>query len=188
MFVKAFHQNVPNADLVLVVLPEFDAENGWYERFGVRLHRVPIPETFSPHQFRLIAFRDYLTVHGNEYEFVLFSDSRDVIFQGNPFDSQYTSVKDPGTVDKRFGVVFSLEGSLYHDKLIRIRDCPYNSNWIKNCFGEDKFFLLQSEPISCSGVTLGDQSSMLDYANTMILAQTMATEDCRSIGGADQGN
>jgi hypothetical protein len=83
------------------------------------------------------------------YNNVLCCDSRDIYFQGNPFDFNY---KDT--------INFFLE-----DK--KIKECPYNSNWIIKTYGKSGFDEVSNKTILCSGTILGSQVKMEEYLSLM---------------------
>lgn len=86
----------------------------------------------------------------NKYKNVFICDSRDIYFQSNPFDYNYG-----GSIN------FFLE-----DK--KIKECPYNSNWIIKTYGKKVFEKLSNNIINCSGTTLGTSESIKMYLNLMI--------------------
>lgn len=75
---------------------------------------------------------------------VLLSDSRDVVFQGDPFAAMHS------------GCFTGLE----HNTL---RDSPINAQWIRSTYGESGYAELADLPVLCSGVTIGSFSSVLAY-------------------------
>ena len=93
----------------------------------------------------------YLAQHAGEYANVLISDVRDVIFQRDPFD-----------FDLGDEVCVFLE-----DDRDRIRDCRYNTNWLKLGFGDGAVEEVGDNLVSCSGVTLGSYRAMMHYLEVM---------------------
>lgn len=77
-------------------------------------------------------------------EAVLLSDSRDVVFQADPFATMHR------------GCFTGLEVN-------RLRDSPINAQWIRSTYGETGFERLAELPVVCSGVTLGSFASVLAY-------------------------
>ena len=92
-------------------------------------------------------FLEYLK--DKNYNNVLCCDSRDVYFQSNPFDFKYQ-----GSLN------FFLE-----DK--KIKDCPYNSNWIIKTYGKLAFEEVGEKIILCSGTVLGSLEKIKEYLNLM---------------------
>tara|TARA_B110000971_G_C19923584_1_gene460423 strand:+ start:236 stop:1048 length:813 start_codon:yes stop_codon:yes gene_type:complete len=85
-----------------------------------------------------------------KYNNVLFCDSRDIYFQTNPFGPQYK-----GSIN------FFLE-----DK--KIKDCPYNSDWLIKTYGDEIYQSMSNKIISCGGTILGDHSSIKKFLSLMI--------------------
>ena len=76
-------------------------------------------------------------------------DSRDIYFQNNPFEYDY---KGP--------INFFLED-------YKIKDCPYNSNWLIKTYGKVAFDDISENIILCSGTVLGSNSKILEYLNLL---------------------
>ncbi len=87
-------------------------------------------------------FLDYLSK--KSFKNILLCDSRDIFFQKNPFDYKYGKLN------------FFLEDH-------KIKDCPYNSNWIIKTYGHKNFFEIAEKTILCSGTVLGDQNKIMEY-------------------------
>ncbi len=79
------------------------------------------------------------------YDNILCTDSRDVYFQANPFNFQYK-----GEIN------FFLE-----DK--KIKECPFNTNWIIKTYGKNKFENIKDKVILCSGTVLGKHEKIKEY-------------------------
>lgn len=88
-------------------------------------------------------FFDYLK--NLNFDHVLLCDSRDIYFQKNPFDFNYK-----GRIN------FFLED-------YKIKDCPYNSNWIKKTYGIEEFNKINEKTILCSGTVLGNNNEIKNY-------------------------
>ena len=77
-------------------------------------------------------------------EAVLLSDSRDVVFQANPF-------------------VLMNNGLFTGQEFNHFRDSPINAQWIRSTYGDSGFDRLCNFPVLCSGVTIGSITSVLQY-------------------------
>lgn len=75
---------------------------------------------------------------------VLLSDSRDVVFQADPFATMHS------------GCCTGLEHNTFEES-------PINAQWIRSTYGESGFEQLADLPVLCSGVTLGGFGSVLAY-------------------------
>ena len=80
------------------------------------------------------------------YDQILLSDSRDVYFQDDPFNYNYT------------GEINFLED-------YKIKDCPYNSKWIIKTYGNKEFLSIANNTILCSGTVLGKNEKIQEYLN-----------------------
>ena len=92
-------------------------------------------------------FTNYLK--DKNYKNILLCDSRDIYFQGNPFKYDY---KGP--------INFFLED-------YKIKDCPYNSNWLIKTYGKVTFDNISENIILCSGTVLGSNDKILEYLSLL---------------------
>ena len=84
------------------------------------------------------------------FENILLCDSRDIYFQNDPFKYNYS-----GSIN------FFLED-------FKIKDCPYNSNWLIKTYGKNEFEKIADKTILCSGTVLGSQKKIKEYLNLMV--------------------
>ena len=75
---------------------------------------------------------------------VLLSDSRDVVFQANPF-------------------VMMKDGLFTGQEINNLSESPINAQWIRSTYGEAGLELLKDFPVLCSGVTIGGFHSVTAY-------------------------
>jgi len=102
---------------------------------------------------------------------VLLCDSRDVYFQRNI--EEY----DMGQAD----LLYFLEG-------LKIKDCPHNSNWLKDietCVGREIIPGIGENVISCSGTTYGTLRGIREYLEAMCAIMTKLVKI--DYAGIDQG-
>lgn len=121
-----------------------------------------------PKLTRYYMYEAYLKSCSEEYDNVLLCDSRDVIFQKNPFD-------------------FAIQKGLYvflEDDSESIGDNYFNSLWIKSAFGEVFFEKVKHQPIACSGVSIGDSKSIISYLEIMneIIGTELTGKNCKDQG------
>ena len=119
-------------------------------------------------QGRYFIAKEILEEYFQDVELVLLSDSRDVFFQGNPFEN--------------------LEGNLasgLEDE--KIRQSSYNSNWINHFYGKVGLDQIEDRLIICSGVTIGKRNAMLDYLDGMCDEISKFLLKCAFMPGLDQG-
>ena len=93
----------------------------------------------------------YLSEYGKSYENIMLTDTRDVLFQADPFGFDFD------------GLCCFLENE---EKTIN--SCEFNSNWILKGFSEDALRDIGHEKISCSGTTIGTRSAVMRYLETMV--------------------
>ena len=91
---------------------------------------------------------EIVQAHRNALTYVLLADSRDVIFQRNPFE-QIGSRLVSGLEEKIIG------------------DCPRNSDWIIQVYGTDVHSRLSKRTVVCAGVTLGPVKKVEQYLMSM---------------------
>ncbi len=99
------------------------------------------------HCARHIYFRDYLAECGGGYDLVMLADTRDILFQRDPFDFEFPE-----------GLSFFLE-----ERSRTIGNCHSNSTWIREGYGEAVLKELSDKRIYCSGTIFGAPKVMLDY-------------------------
>lgn len=105
---------------------------------------------------RYFLARHYLLQHPGVYDQVMLADSRDVLFQRDPF------------ADLPEGITTGLES-------IVVRDQPANLQWLQHLYGDDPAFPMDDilpQKVICSGVTLGDVTSVGKYLE-LICAEFM---------------
>jgi hypothetical protein len=94
--------------------------------------------------------RDFLTVNSN-YRCVLLTDSRDVAFQGNPFDDVNPNVLN----------VFAEDPSLALGKK------NLETEWFQNVFSTKLLRQVSGKLTVCCGTTMGSVKVILNYLNLM---------------------
>jgi len=121
------------------------------------------------HFARYLKYLEYLTE--NPYRRIFLTDTRDVIFQADPF----ANIPDESLF------VFA------EDSSVAIGNCADNANWVKQGFGLRKLADIRDKRISCSGTTLGNYNGIMRYLATMIEASSRAAAESLRIDGIDQG-
>eukprot|EP00667_Euglena_gracilis_P018735 EG_transcript_19965 len=116
---------------------------------------------------RYAVYLQYLrSERGRRYEKVLLTDSRDVLFQGDPFLTLTGNATLLFAEDKRFS------------------QSTLNRHWLSGCYPHDKVLRIVKEFIVCSGVTMGPRQPILAYLQAMAaeLLRLRARVRCQSIG------
>jgi hypothetical protein len=144
---------------------------------GRRVRSIPVLQvrsfSRSVHARRYAIYAAYLRARLSQYDQVLLSDVRDVVFQRHPFKG-ITSPK----------CHFFLEG----DKQT-IGEDPTNTRWVRGCGTPDQVEAVAACRISCSGITIGGTDAVLAYLDRMTdRIRDIPFRIYRKIGhGYDQG-
>lgn len=116
---------------------------------------------------RYAHYYDFIRVHAPAADKILLTDIRDVIFQDDPFDAPVS------------GLEVFLE-----EEFLAIGKDPHNARWIQNLYGRRALERIGSMTTSCSGTTVGDRESILDYLQAMTESIVWRR---RPMGSHDQG-
>ena len=133
------------------------------------------PDDRDTNCYRYLHYYNYLKSRSDNYDYVMLSDSRDVIFQRDistfPFDADSN--------------LFLAE----EEKLIG--ECGTNSGWILDLYGEAWLKTLERRTVLCSGTTIGRMPAMLKYLELMIEEINRVDDEFHEkfgyLGGIDQG-
>lgn len=115
-----------------------------------RLRAAWARRVFHPQLSRFFHYQDFLRAH--HYDRVLIADIRDVLFQSNPFEQLPVQ-----------GLAVSMETPKY-----TIATQYWNALWVRTAYGADGLQQIGGKPVSCSGVTYGDFSSITRYLDLMV--------------------
>ena len=153
-FVISFVKNCPSADLILFVddISEFTRER--LQRCE-RVILVDIPATYK--EILIIHSRwkmcaDFLERFGANYEQIFFSDTRDVIFQGDVFEPFKTFKNYLGYVTEA--------DIIGNDRI-------FNYVWLENCFGKAEAEKLSEQKIICCGTIIAAVNQMKNFCRIM---------------------
>ncbi|MBV8885882.1 MAG: hypothetical protein JO235_18065 [Chroococcidiopsidaceae cyanobacterium CP_BM_RX_35] len=93
----------------------------------------------------------YLSEYGKSYSNVMLTDTRDVLFQKDPFS-------------------FNINGlcCFLEENDFTINSSSVNRGWIIEGFGENALREIGHYSISCSGTTIGTRSAIMQYLETMV--------------------
>lgn len=136
-------------------------------------HEVQVAPVEDPAPLREIthdrfrAYAAFLSAHGHRFDRVLFTDVRDVVFQGDPFALD----TGPGLA------AFAESGTIGAD--------PCNAGWIRDVYGPAMLERLREKPILCAGTTLGSVEAALAY--TIRMARELRERKGSGLWGRDQG-
>jgi len=98
---------------------------------------------------RFLMYLEFLSRQHDRYDRVMLTDIRDVVFQSDPF---------AGLGD--VSIIFAREPVL-------IRECPINTAWVRDAYGEAVYDNIKDYWASCAGTTVGTTSGILEYLAAM---------------------
>ena len=84
------------------------------------------------------------------YDTIITTDLRDVLFQGNPEGIEHTDLD-----------------LFLEDDRMKIKDCPWNSSWVRSGWGQEGLDLVGDNRVSCAGVVIGKRAGVLAYYEKM---------------------
>jgi hypothetical protein len=126
---------------------------------------------------------------------IMLIDARDTWFQLHPFSGLNGSSsnssrkgKEEEEEDNKRQVVSSQGGTLHlygeNSDAIRIGTSTYNRNWLITAYGEKHVLPYYTQPVICSGSTIGDQIAIESYLRAMVYQFDIT--GCK-LKGCDQG-
>jgi hypothetical protein len=118
---------------------------------------------------RFAAIYAYLRRHGNKFDSVLLTDTRDVISLGDIWQHPW-----PHAIN----LFREWEG-------VKIGQCPYNSAAIRDHYGPGMLNEMKERPIICSGSILGPVTLVVAFLEAMLTE--FAGINCQRPGIIDQG-
>jgi hypothetical protein len=150
--------------LLAKALPCFCWQRSALEFFSQALHRF-----YHISCGRYFLYFRYLSRRKGKFSYVLLSDVRDVIFQGDPF--RYAT--SPGIY-------------CFLDPTVRLGDEPVNTRWTVNLFGNAYYQTRKGSRIFCSGTIIGDYDSMTRLLHQMCAVLIQALPHAVGQIGDDQ--
>jgi hypothetical protein len=153
-FVLSFRKHNQKDDIVLIV---DSATRPSVEQF-LENHQVKI-EMFEPtscatgvNNSRYFKYLEYIS-SVSQYENVFISDTRDVIFQSDPFDNSFPS---------EYIYLFAEDGN------VGIYDEGNNRTWVRQIYGQEMLDKLSNKNIICSGTILGERKNLTALLQKMV--------------------
>ena len=155
-FVVSCKRNCPSAELLLFVDDISDFTRDRLLREGCRLENFSykLPNAF-PHNTRWKVFADFLKIHGDDYEQIFITDTRDVIFQKDIFE-QFKDCKN-------------FLGYAIQDENICGSKTGYkiDYNWIVGLFNEKEAQRISDKKIICCGTVIATANEMKIFCRKM---------------------
>lgn len=143
-----------------------------YQRQSPRLERLVIT-CYKPSVSRYVLYRR-LVAERPVAERVLLTDTRDVVFTGDPFEQIASTERETLTV--------ALEAENHC-----IGNEPNNARWIRIAYGDHTLDRLRNNRISCSGTTMGTRTAIIHYLDAMNLEILRLRSKIGRRNGWDQG-
>lgn len=161
-FVTSFARYAQNTELVLFLKNISDFTLDRIQRCAKGALKIePFEYTTLDGVVRFRNFKRYLDAHGDEYEQIFITDTRDVIFQNDIFAAF-------GGLKSYLGYATETDdicGSKTGDKV--------NYEWLESCFGKDAADSLRDRKIICCGTVIGTT------AEIKIFLEKLLTDDPR---------
>lgn len=133
-----------------------------------QIYRTVASAWVHPTSTRHFAYMDFLKTNPN-YRCVLLSDSRDVVFQGNPFSEVNPDILNVFEQDP--SVIYGHQDDFYGG---------VDTRWTAKMFGDEIVRALDGKRVICAGTIMGSPSVLMDYLSHMereILSHTSHTID-----------
>jgi hypothetical protein len=121
---------------------------------------------------------------------IMLIDARDTWFQLHPFNGlNGSSNSNSSSSSSKERQVVSSQGGILHlygenSDAIRIGTSTYNRNWLITAYGEKHVLSYYTQPVICSGSTIGNQIAIESYLRAMVTQFDIT--DCK-LKGCDQG-
>ena len=147
-FVNSFVKNCSRAELVLFVDDISDFTRDKIIRAGVTVKNFPYKIDGIPNNTRWKIFRDFLDAHGDEYEQIFITDTRDVIFQFDVFE-QFDGLSN------WLGCVTEVDNIRGAGIKLNINYC-----WLIDGFGKAEADKLVDKKTICCGTVIGSAAEM----------------------------
>lgn len=155
-FLASLKRTGGNASLVLFIGPGeedvrelVESHQGRVFSFDSSGFKEPLPVN----ALRYYLYQQFLAQHGDGYDRVMLTDTRDVLFQRDPFLFDFI----PGLHVFQEDIRLTLLGSDFNAACLLLK------------FGEQELRKLGQKPVVCSGITLGDTQSIRNYLGLMTL-------------------
>lgn len=141
-FVASLRKNYKDKILFFVSQSIDNETLAFFKKFNISLIKTKLnPKLIFKYRYKL--YLNYLKK--NKYNKVMITDTRDVIFQKNPFK------------DKNFFELCFFQ----EDK--KIYECEFNTNWLISLYGKKIYYKFKNNKIICSGTTIGKYKNIIDY-------------------------
>jgi hypothetical protein len=161
-WVLSIEETMPDAHKVMCISNISQETQDWLLQKGFEL--VEMPRANIPvHVLRFLSIYEYLRLNWANYQYVITTDVKDVIFQKNPFE--WLERNSIGRTEKQ--LVAPSEGMLYKDE-------PWNRDNLRQAYGDYFYENLgfKNMEICCCGVIAGTAEYVKDLVFNMFSNST----------------
>jgi hypothetical protein len=149
-FIQSLRGSGYAGDIALVTYDVSADASAFLASHGVRrlaFDSLPLL-AMSMNSSRMLKYLEYLDTEAcdDRYDYIMLSDVRDVVFQGDPF----------ARVDGADLYYFLEEGRT-------IGACPVNARWMEMAFGAEGLRLTSAAPVSCAGTLIARPAALREY-------------------------
>lgn len=172
-FVETLRTRGYQDDVSLVTFDTNIATSDYLQKWSV--HELTFDSlpflTMSMNSARMLKYLEFLRTEvldasgAHRYDYILLADTRDIVFQGDPF----------ARVDGA-DIYYYLEA----DRLIG--DCPINAGWMTQAFGPEVLRQTASHRISCAGTLIATPVGLMEYLLRMVLYIGLTRPSVRQSG------
>jgi hypothetical protein len=156
---------------VVLLTKDIDIEtHELYKKFQIDIYDVEDQINFDYiNVMRFELFHRYLTkVDSTAYDKVLIADTRDIVFQSDPFNNTELS-----------NIYFYSEPEL-------IGACETNSSWYKQLYGDEGLSVVKNKLIVCGGTILGKKKSIVNFIEVLWSEIVRLVQAGKAFGTCDQ--
>ena len=145
IFIKSIRKYFDDEVVLILNNPDTELIEG-LKKYSIKYENTNI----LPKESFYLRYKYYYNfLKQNKFENILITDTRDVFFQDNPFNFDYSKELN-----------FFLEDEIIENSTI-------NSKWIKRTVGKKGLDQIKKNKISCCGQVIGNYAGILDYCDKM---------------------
>lgn len=154
-WVKSLNECGFEGDKVIISINSSVETNKKLQDAGMTVLPSQTPGNMMFHMERFLHIYDYLKTHGENYQYVLTTDVRDVIFQTDPMD--YITKKMHNPLKKIIAV----------SECIPIQNEPWNRDNIIKCFNDYTYNIIKSQEVLNVGTLAGKSEYIRDLCGML---------------------
>ena len=146
-FVKSLRKHY-DGDLIFFMYHVDEEMQNFINTYNIKVFGLPsdMKNGVEICNYRHELYKEFLENSNINYDRILIADSRDCVFQDNPFNHLQTT-----------SLELFYEPSFY-------KNCECNSWWISSIYGQGELSFLADKYIVCAGTTMGTKQGIIDYS------------------------